>query len=47
MKLQKYLIDNSANLEGFELETKSADGKIAEMKAAGLQKHKLPKTKDL
>ncbi len=39
IKLQKVLIDGSAQIENQELEYKSADKKIADMKAAGLQKN--------
>jgi hypothetical protein len=38
MELQKYLIDNVAEREHLELETKSADDKIAAMRSAGLMK---------
>ncbi|MDB5507893.1 MAG: hypothetical protein JWL93_362 [Hyphomicrobiales bacterium] len=38
MELQKYLIDNVAERDDRELETKSADDKVAVMKAAGLMK---------
>jgi ATP/ADP translocase len=38
MELQKYLIDNAAERESSELETKSAESKLSDMKSASLRK---------
>jgi hypothetical protein len=47
MELQKALIDNAAAHEEEALETKSAKGKIADMKAAGLRKPPSPSSTEL
>lgn len=47
MELQKYLIDSAAERDANDLETKSADAKLAEMKAAGLRKQPIPPVTEL
>lgn len=47
IELQKYLIDNVAERDERELEIKSADAKLTEMKSAGLQKQPTRPTSDL
>ena len=47
MKLQKFLIDNVAERDAIDLEAKSADAKLTEMKAAGLRKQPIPPAKEL
>ncbi len=47
MELQKYLIDNVADQDAKELEIKSADAKVSDMKAAGLRKQPHPDTSEL
>jgi uncharacterized membrane protein YqjE len=47
MELQKFLIDNAAAHEADALETKSAESKLADIKAAGLRKQPPPKSSEL
>ena len=47
MVLQKYLIDNVAERDERDLETKSANTKVAEMKAAGLRTQPRPDPTEL